>query len=276
MTAAETRPIAHELPSEERPKHRRLFFEGAHNFRDMGGYQTHEGKQVKWGHLYRSDRLSNLTDEDLKFLNRLQLKHIIDFRSENERTAAPSRLPKESQIETVKLPVFEDGAFVDALWQAIASGQLLGRDLHDIMVEANRNFVRQHRQPFAQFLKIVAQSQNTPLMFHCMAGKDRTGFGAALILTILGVGEEDVLADYLQTNIHLEANSQLKYEELTTRINSQASYEELKPILGVHEDYLAAAFETLHTEYKSFDDYLYRGLNLEAQDIENMRRAFLD
>ncbi len=276
MTAAETRPIAHELPSEERPKHRRLFFEGAHNFRDMGGYQTDEGKQVKWGHLYRSDRLSNLTDEDLKFLNRLQLKHIIDFRSENERTAAPSRLPKESQIETVKLPVFEDGAFVDALWQAIASGQLLGRDLHDIMVEANRNFVRQHRQPFAQFLKIVAQSQNTPLMFHCMAGKDRTGFGAALILTILGVGEEDVLADYLQTNIHLEANSQLKYEELTTRINSQASYEELKPILGVHEDYLAAAFETIHTEYKSFDDYLYRGLDLEAQDIENMRRAFLD
>ncbi|MGC6476033.1 MAG: tyrosine-protein phosphatase [Parvibaculales bacterium] len=276
MTAAESRPIAHELPFEERPKHRRLFFEGAHNFRDMGGYQTDEGKQVKWGHLYRSDRLSNLTDEDLKFLNRLQLKHIIDFRSDNERNAAPSRLPKESQIETVKLPVFEDGAFVDALWQAIASGQLLGRDLHDIMVEANRNFVRQHNKPFAQFLKIVAQSQNTPLMFHCMAGKDRTGFGAALILTILGVSEEDVLSDYLQTNIHLEANSQLKYEELTTRINSQASYEELKPILGVHEDYLAAAFETIQADYKSFDDYLYRGLGLNERMVENMRRAFLD
>ncbi len=276
MTSADLRLIAHELPQTERLPHRKLMFQGAHNFRDLGGYKNAQGQHVKWGCFYRSDRLSNLTDEDLKFLSRLGLRNIIDLRSKSERDGAPSRLPKNSNIEIKEVPVFEDGAFVDTLWSAIASGKLLGKDLHDIMVTSNRNFIRLHTKAFAQFIQIVANAQNTPLMFHCMAGKDRTGFGAALILTILGVSRDDVLKDYLETNTHLANNADVKYQDFKERIGSDASFENLRPILGVHEDYLNAAFETIEEDYGHFNDYLVKALNVTQSMTERMQENFLE
>ncbi|MGC6512270.1 MAG: tyrosine-protein phosphatase [Parvibaculales bacterium] len=276
MTPAETRLIAAELPHDQRHANRRIAFDGAHNFRDLGGYANPYGQKVKWGRLYRSDRLSNLSTEDLKLLKRLGLHSIVDLRSKGEREAAPSRLPDSHAIDTHIVPVFEDGAFVDALWRAVASGELLGRDLHDIMVEANRNFITRHCAAFQNFMRIVSQPAQTPLMFHCMAGKDRTGFGAALILSILGISREVILADYLETNIHLAANAEEKYQDLQSRIGTQASYEDLRPILGVHEDYLNAAFETLEKEYGSLEDYLSKALGVTDQMLDTMRDNYLE
>lgn len=276
MTPAELRLIASELPHEQRVDNRRLPLDGAHNFRDLGGYTNSHGQQVRWGRLYRSDRLSNLSDEDLKFIQRLNLQSIIDLRSQGERSAAPSRLPDGHTIETHIVPVFEDGAFVDALWRAVASGEVLGKDLHDIMVEANRNFITRHSNAFKNFMQIVSQPVQTPLMFHCMAGKDRTGFGAALILSILDVPMDDILKDYLETNTHLAANAEVKYQDLKDRIGSSASYEDLQPILGVHEDYLNAAFELIKAEYGGLEDYLFKALNVTDDMLARMRENYLE
>ncbi|MGC6472342.1 MAG: tyrosine-protein phosphatase [Parvibaculales bacterium] len=276
MTPAETRLIAAELPADQRAANRRLSFDGAHNFRDIGGYANPYGQRVKWGRLYRSDRLSNLSAEDLKLLTRLGLQSIIDLRSKGERESAPSRLPEDHSIATHIVPVFEDGAFVDALWRAVASGELLGRDLHDIMVEANRNFITRHAEAFQSFMQIVSQPAQTPLMFHCMAGKDRTGFGAALILSILGVPREEILLDYLETNTHLAANAEEKYQDLKQRVGTHASYEDLRPILGVHEDYLNAAFETIGTEYGGLEDYLSKALGVTDDMLATMRDNYLE
>lgn len=270
------RPLPVEMPTDKRPASRTLPFEGAHNFRDMGGYQNTASQTVKWGLLYRADRLSNLSDADLKYIERLSLKHIIDLRSKDEREREPSRTNNHATMSTQLVPIFEKGTFVDELWKAIRSGQALGKKLHDTMVEANKNFVRLHNGAFQNFMALIADVQNAPLLFHCMAGKDRTGFGGALILTLLDVPFDTVLEDYLLTNQNLAGSAEAKYESFKQRTNTSASFEDIKPILGVHEDYLMAAFETIQADYGSFDDYMRRGLALTETQIESLRAYYLE
>lgn len=272
----QTRPLAVEQSREKRFEHRTLPFQGAHNFRDMGGYKNTDGQVVKWGKLYRSDRLSDITDDDLQFINRLSLRHIVDLRSKGERMSSPSRTTDHKTIVTQLIPIFEEATSVDDLWREISAGRLLGKNLHDAMVNANRNFIRLHNDAFRTFMEFIAVEENAPLMFHCMAGKDRTGFGAAVILTLLGVPFETVMEDYLLTNTNLAVNAQARYEDMKRRTKATASFENLKPILGVHEDYLITAFATIDADYGSFDDYLRQGLQLSDAQIDAMRAHYLE
>ena len=275
-TPSAARPIPAVTDKNEREKWRRLPFDGPRNFRDLGGYINQEGKAVKWGVIYRADRLSGLTDADIDYFKRLNIRKIIDFRSDHERKEAPSRTDTLEDTQTLWMEVFEGGAFVEDMWRSLFSGELSDAShLHDMMKAANRRFVSHHNNVFANFFKLLLEDENIPLLFHCMGGKDRTGFAAAMILSALKVPRDTVMKDYLLTNNLTAASTEIRKKNLKEHLERDIADDLLDAVMKVQADYLNAGFETIHEEYGSVESFLKEGLELGSVEIEELQRRYL-
>jgi protein-tyrosine phosphatase len=266
-----------ELPADQRAAHRVLNFEGISNFRDLGGYPAVGGKQVKWGVLYRSATLADSTPADLQGLERLQLAALIDFRSAAEKQEEPNRLPEPAAFRVVEIPTLDEGnkALVGEIMERIESGNFDGFDPDQSMMTANRQFASEFTPQFRQFIHTVLEANGEPVLWHCSAGKDRTGFAAAILLRILGVPEDLVMRDYMASKQHaLDARrSQLM---LLRIFKGKEAADKLSVMMGVEEDWLAAAFEEIDSTWGSFDVYATRGLQLDEDDIARLRLALLE
>lgn len=270
------RPLASEQPAELREAYRKLPFEGAHNFRDLGGYETRDGKRVKWGVVYRSDKLADLTDDDLVFMKRLGLKQNVDFRSEFEKQEEPDRFPASAGITYVERPVDVEGTAVKEIVERIQTGDVEGLDLENLLVVANRAFVTDSLAPFRDHIHNLLDPNKLPSLVHCTAGKDRTGFAAALTLLVLGVPRETVVRDYLLTNTYTE--KRINKIEWLIRFESlfRTDPEEIRPLLGVKQRYIEAAFEAMESEYGSIDNFIRDGLGIDAAMREQLRSNLLE
>lgn len=266
-----------ELPPDARQAHRLLNFEGINNFRDLGGYPTESGKQVKWGVLYRSATLADSTPGDLQNLSRLRLSTLIDFRSEAEKAEEPNRLPDPPGFRVVEIPTLDDGnkALVEELMARIESGDFDSFDPDQVMIQANRQFAGEFTPQFRQFIDTVLEADGDPLLWHCSAGKDRTGFASAILLRVLGVPEDVVLEDYLASQQHaLDAR---RGQLLLLRLfKGEQAADKLTVMMGVDQTWLAAAFEEIDTRWGGFDAYVRDGLQLDQQDIARLQRVLLD
>ena len=271
------RPIPRLLDPTQRAHWRRLPFDGAQNFRDLGGDLTENGAQVKWGWLYRADKLSALTDADMTYMARLDIKTIIDFRSDNERREAPSRTDNHNQFTTHWLEVFEGGTFVDELWNALFSGTLKdAQELHDMLVVANQKFVSHHHAAFRNFMAMLLEEEKLPLLFHCMGGKDRTGFAAALVLTALGVSRDSIFEDYLKTNIYTAETVRQRKKRMIEALDNRLSDEMMEAVLQVRAEYLHAAFDAIDREYGGTDTFLADIIGYGPQEITELRKRYLE
>lgn len=173
---------------------RGMGLEGADNFRDFGGYPTLSGRSVGWGHFYRSGNLSALSQAAVDYMARLNIDLVCDFRREDEQRRDPSRLPASDRPPRVLSLPITPGSQASALYSDAAS--LDGRDaMFAFMVDINSEFVRAQSERFAQMFAAILEQRPRGLIIHCAAGKDRTGFGAALILAALGVSEKLILRD---------------------------------------------------------------------------------
>lgn len=172
-----------------------LPLEGASNFRDLGGYPGHGGRPVRWRTLFRSDHLGALTPADFGALRRIGLARALDFRGATERAAAPYELPGIAQyaleIEPTVVQRMQD---LSSLGQRL-SAPVVG----ELMRELYRGLVNDQSHRYAELFAHLIETDG-PLVFHCTAGKDRTGLAAALVLFALGVPREIVMQDYLLTN----------------------------------------------------------------------------
>jgi len=260
----------------EREKNRRIAFSGAHNFRDLGGYATTDGKTVRWGVLYRSDSLHSLTNADLKHLIELGLYRVIDFRADFERESEPDRLPANSNLQVVELPIFDDNSQLgQELRQRIMDGNLDGIDAEALLTDANIQFATSFTPQYIAFVQEVLEAEGRPVLFHCTAGKDRTGFAAAILLRILGVPQDVVMQDYMLSKSYaLEARSRDIFILRLTR--GEAAAKIVEGLSGVEMVYLQAAFDALEAEYGSFDAYVRQGLGLRDADITALRAALLE
>lgn len=179
---------------------RLLPLEGPRNFRDLGGYPTEDGRRVRWGQVFRADSLAELSDADIAYLGRIGLERVIDLRGDAEASASPNRLAGLPGFAYVRLPIgegdlsplewarrFESGAFgeIDAAW--LVRGYLRTLDERAAHVGA--------------VLRRLAAAPS-PAVFHCTAGKDRTGVVSALLLLLLGVPREVVIGDYSLTALY--------------------------------------------------------------------------
>ncbi len=255
---------------------RRLFFSGAKNFRDLGGYKTTDGKTVRWGALYRSDHLHHLTDTDLKYLATLNLDRIIDFRAKHEKEEEPDRLPANTNINIVELPIMDSSTEV---WrdsrEKFIQDKLRNIDPAKSLIETNIELATRFIPQIRQFIYELYSTNGHPALFHCAAGKDRTGFAAAVVLRMLGVSPEIAMNDYLLSNqYYLSAFS---WKIFILRLMKGKRFSEVvKGFLEVHPAYLSAAFKTIDHEFGSFENYVRSGLDLTEKDVENLRSIYLE
>ena len=178
-------------PMSEAPA-RHLNLAGASNFRDLGGYPARDGRIVRWRQIFRSNHLGHLTDDDIAVVRALGVRSAFDFRGTEERGGALCGMP---DIAVHSLPV--EPTVVAALRAIAAEGTPLSTDhAIDVMRDSYRNYVQNNTPRFrALFAHLL--DDRAPLVIHCTAGKDRTGFACALILHALGVSGEVISEDYL-------------------------------------------------------------------------------
>ncbi len=241
---------------------RHLNLAGASNFRDLGGYTARDGRAVRWRQIFRSNHLGHLTEADIEVLRGLGVRRAFDFRGTEERVAAMCCF---EEIAVHSLPV--EPTVVAALRARLATGVALSStDALDVMRDSYRNYVRQNTPSFRTlFAHLVGD--HAPLVIHCTAGKDRTGFACALILHALDVPDNLIAEDYLLTN---------RYYRRDPSASSDLP-EEIKQVLAsVEASFLAAAFEAISADYGTLENYFSEGLHLGAAERAELRARYLE
>jgi protein-tyrosine phosphatase len=234
---------------------------GASNFRDLGGYPAKDGRTVRWRQIFRSNHLGHMTEADIEVLRGLDLKSAFDFRGTDERVTAMCGL----EIAVHSLPI--EPTVVAALRARLAArATLSSADALEVMRDSYRNYVRHSTSSFRALFSHLLEDR-APLVIHCTAGKDRTGFACALILHALGVPEDLVVEDYLLTN---------RFYRREPSANSDLP-EQVRQVLGsVEASFLAAAFDAISADYGDLENYLRDGLGLGAYQRASLRARYLE
>ncbi|MEV0215574.1 tyrosine-protein phosphatase [Micromonospora sp. NPDC050695] len=255
---------------------------GAPNARDLGGLPGADGRRVRAGRLIRTPALGRLTDEDLPVLAKLGPVCVVDLRDGSEIAVAPSdRLVGEPRV--VHLPVHDPEHPVFTYVSAV----LLGHDLDayaelaregtaGAMAEIYRWFVtgESARVGFAEAVRLASRPENLPLVYHCSAGKDRTGWLTVILLTALGVDEATIRTEYLRNNA-LTASLRAVIVEAMRR-QPELDVEAVLPVLEVRAGYLDAGYDEVRRVHGSFDGYLRDGLGLTDDDLTALRAQLLE
>jgi protein-tyrosine phosphatase len=239
---------------------RHLALQGASNFRDLGGYPTADGRTTRWRQIFRSNHLGQLTAADVEIVRALGVRSAFDFRGVEERAAGVCVV---NEIAVHSLPI--EPTVVAALRAELARGSLTAPVALELMRESYRNYVRHNTASFRNLFGHLLEDR-APLVIHCTAGKDRTGFASALILHALGVADEVIAEDYLLTNQHYKRDA-------TAAIDLP---EDVRNAIGnVEASYLAAAFEAVSTEYGDLETYLRDGLKLGTPEQTALKARYL-
>jgi protein-tyrosine phosphatase len=257
------------LPMEnERGDPRIVPLEGGINFRDLGGYETENGRRVRWGQVYRSARLSELTDGDVARVAALGIHTVVDFRQSGDAGEYPDRLPEG--VDYHHLPVFEDMPLSHRR-------VLLNRHrLLDAFAGVYVNYMVERGAPaFGDLIRLLADRSHLPLVFHCTAGKDRTGVAAALILRALGVPRETVVKDYLLTN----HSAQVFIDEVNAQISERntrlIAAEQLYPLMAASPRLIGAALDHIDAQYGGVEPYLRQRAGLSDDTLARLREVLL-
>ncbi len=252
----------------------------APNARDIGGYTTWTGARVRTGLVFRSDALNKLGPAEVATLGALGPLTVIDFRGPDEIAAAADKLPPDASY--VNLPVYNPQSDLYTLLNETIEGgpavqqQVLGDGRNvQIMTAYYRWLVTDPtaRAQFGTALTNIADSTG-PVLYHCSAGKDRTGWMSAILLTLLGVPASTVYQDYLASNADLSAANQAQLTELE-QAGLVTDPSLLEPMLGVQADYLTAAFEQANASYGSFYGFVRAGLGISQATIARIQSRLL-
>jgi len=240
------------------PRH--LNLAGASNFRDLGGYPAGDGRNVRWRRIFRSNHLGHLTEDDVKVVRGLGVRSAFDFRGTEERTAAACVI---QEIAVHSLPI--EPTVVAALRAKLQARALSSGDALEIMRDSYRGYVRLNTHSFRELFAHLLDD-NAPLVIHCTAGKDRTGFACALILHALGVPDQVISEDYLLTN-------QFYRRDPNSAPDLPA---DVKQAIGsVEASFLAAGFDAVSAQYGDLEGYFRDGLGLGVPERAELKARYL-
>jgi len=250
-----------------------LKLKGCHNFRDLGGYHTKEGLTVKKGLLYRSDSLNRLNKKDMVYIRELGIKRIIDFRGDNEVSRKPDKTIEG--IEYIRMPIDAAGRDRENKIKEFLRGKK-SMDLHEYMVDTYREILKSFHSVYRDWLhQLLVDRSPVPQLFHCTAGKDRTGLAAAFFLRLLEVKEEDILNDYLQTN----QNAALVIQNIVRKIRLLSFFsmdgEKLRPVLEVHQNYYRQAFHYINEHWGSWNQFVKEALEINQKQLSQLKGSYL-
>lgn len=244
----------------------------AYNFRDIGGIPTEDGKATKWGKVYRSGKLADLTNEDKDYFRSIGIKTVIDFRSDDEIAKDPNRYPDGYEVQTIRVPIGdEEGNVQEQLKKQIANADE-NFDSEAFVANVNKTFVDSFAYQYKPFIEVFMEEKNYPILFHCSAGKDRTGFAAMLILAALGVEEELIKGDFLMSNYyrHERINKTLRK---TAMIGKKQKI--IQPLVEVRNAYIEAALTAIKANYGDMDTFLEQEYGLDEANRAKMRHLLL-
>ncbi|SEM94942.1 protein-tyrosine phosphatase [Stigmatella aurantiaca] len=251
-------------------------FQRLSNFRDVGGLKTADGRTLRTGVLFRSDELSRLNAEDWVKLRGLGIQLICDLRSPGERQKRRLRLP-DASIRVVNVPLHEQ-ATQDGSRRKLL-GFLFGKTGGERFREFSRAYY--HHIAFEQTARIrevitlLAGEQSLPAVIHCTAGKDRTGFLAALVQLLAGVRYEAVMEDYLRTNDYFALRLEKFIRVMRVLTLAQVSPERMRLILMAHPDFLDEVHGTLMKRYGSVETYLREACGIEQDTLRKLKDRLL-
>jgi protein-tyrosine phosphatase len=244
---------------------------GGNNFRDLGGYNTEDGRTVKWGALYRSGTMTDLTDEDYGFLRHLGIAVVCDLRSTDERHHEPTLWRAEpSPVRLERDYELDMGEMMQVMSRPGIGVQDVKNAFADFYRETPFVFASQYRDMFARLL-----AGEYPLAFNCSAGKDRTGVGAALLLTALGVDRETVIADYLLSNQYYRPRAtQGGTDDATSRMLAALSEDVIAVLMGVDRQYIEATFSSIEQRHGSVEAFLEHELGVDDTALQTLRNLY--
>jgi protein-tyrosine phosphatase len=252
--------------------------EGVRNFRDIGGHRTADGRRVRTGEVFRSAHLAEATDADLKLLETLGIRVVIDFRGPGEiESEGEDRLPAGARL--VPIPMFDPARGNDIRTLLYSSPPEVVAEVYgngraaEAMRQGSVVFVTDATrvEQYALMFRTIIEADG-PAIFHCAAGKDRTGWGASLMLLALGVPERTVVEHYLESNLHRRDRSE-RFAEFE---KAGFDLEILQPFFDVREEYKRAALDAVEQHWGGIDAYLHDGLGITESELARFRDRMLE
>jgi protein-tyrosine phosphatase len=272
-------------PAEAKVQDRRhVNLEGQANFRDIGGYETEDGRLVNWDRVYRTGELPRLSDKDVTRLEKLGIKTVVNFLTEDEiKARGEDRLP--SGVKEVFLPI--SGEAENDLAKVVLEARQTA-DFSKVPVELNSEVHRiltgdAAREQYAGLLRLAADPANHPLVYHCSHGVHRTGTATAILLSVLGVPWDTVREDYLLSNKYRKEEVEKRLAQLRDMAAErqgippdQVDMTNIRAFYVLEAAYIDATLDEIIKEYGSMDRYVRKGLGLSDAEVQQLRDALLD
>jgi protein-tyrosine phosphatase len=249
---------------------RPIVLEGCLNLRDLGGHEIADGRVVRHGCVFRSDELHALTDADLEVIGALGISVVFDLRHAHERDARPNRLPAGTELLERVTP--STGGETRTTEEQILLGDLPIAD-DDFFAGVYIRLLEMLVPELRMILERAVDAPARPLLFHCAAGKDRTGIVAAVLLGLLGVPDEQILDEYELTSTSFTPR---RLEALAALMAEHGVAEErLRPLLEARRPVLAAMLVHLHDQWGGFDGYARDHLGVDPDLPDRLRASLL-
>ncbi len=257
--------------------------EGQPNFRDIGGYQTSDGRTVKKGLVYRSGELPRLTDQDVQKLDELGVKTVVNFLTLSEiESKGRDRLPEGVKEIPMPMEAGNMGELAEAVKYARATGDFTEVP-PELNAEIHRMAIDQGREYYAELLRELARPESKPLIFHCSHGVHRTGTAAAILLSALGVPWETVREDYMLSNSYRAEEVERRLGQLREKAAEtflikpeEVDMTNIRAFYILEPEYIDASLEEAVKLYGSMDNYIREGLGIDEETIQALRDQLLE
>lgn len=234
------------------------------NFRDIGGYETQDHKQVRYNCFYRSGAIVS-DEEGLSYIKQLNIQSVLDFRSHGEMEHL-----KDAQLGWEYYPIGaikEIGELQGNFDFQMLLGQVKPEELTSYLLKIYKQLPF-HNDAYKKMFSLLLE-EKVPLLFHCSAGKDRTGVAAYLILKTLGVDEKTIMQDYLASNFYrAKENEQIG-------VKAGVLKEQVLYLMMVHEECLQASMDEIKKRYPDFNTYLFKEYGIDQDKLEFLRKRYL-
>ncbi len=259
-----------------------LPLQGGKNFRDLGGYITKGGEQIRWGKLLRAGALTGLTEHDHQELEELGVSTVIDFRTPEERQSEPTHW----QSETTEIMSWDYDLGLRSFADVFTDPNVTAEKVEAAMAGLYPQILTHLKPQYTSMFDRLAASDEA-MVFHCTAGKDRTGIAAAMILTVLGVDRDTIKRDFMLSDAYysrmakpasalggVEKQAEAKQDSKASMMKHLPA-EILQPLMGVRESYIQEAFVAMEAQSGSVMQYIQQELDVSDSEIQAIREHFL-
>ncbi|MBP2097192.1 tyrosine-protein phosphatase [Enterococcus rivorum] len=244
------------------------------NFRELGGYQSSNGKKVKNKRLLRSGEVYQLNEASVEALNDHELTKIIDLRGEKEISSRPDDKINDVSYHWIDImkEVHDNGSMEDLMDMA----DIKAVDRHMMGIYENLILNEGAQEGYQKYFKELLSTETGGVLFHCFAGKDRTGIAAVLTLELLDVPKMTIYEDYLATNRQRKKPNELFLAEAASRGFSDVQLAGAKVALEVKKEYLDYSYDLINQHFGGVQNYTKEVLKVNSQDVQLLQHLYLE